>query len=83
MKLQLYNFLPDPVVWSASLESEESLVRFPVDTYVFILNFLLASCSLEPDRAHANVLEGPLPVLYVVLDPRYDTSYKAYAYVSY
>ena len=36
------------------LESERSLVRFPANTYIFILNFSLVACSSQLGGPHAN-----------------------------
>ena len=53
-------------------------VRIPLGTYIFILNFSLPVRSEQLSGAHANEIKhGYSPVVIVVLDPRYDWSYKA------
>ena len=48
-----------------------------LDTYIFILNFLLPPRSEQVSEAHANEIEHDhSPEVIVVLDPRYDYSYK-------
>ena len=58
-------------------------VRIPLETYIFILNFSLPPRSEQVSRAHVNdIKHGNSPVVIVVLDPRYDLSYKAlYIYI--
>ena len=54
------------------------------DTRIFsnILNFSLPSSSLQLMGAHANEIKHDhSPVVIVVLDLRYELSYKAYAYI--
>ena len=53
-------------------------VRIPLETYIFILNFSIPACSEQLSRSHANdIKHSNSPVVIFVLDPRYDSSYKA------
>ena len=53
-------------------------VRIPLETYVFILNFSLPPRSEQVNGAVANEIKHVhSPEVIVVLDPRYDLSYKA------
>ena len=53
-------------------------VRIPLETYIFILNFSLPSRSEQVNGAVANEIKHVhSPEVIVVLDPRYDLSYKA------
>ena len=53
-------------------------VRIPLETYIFILNFSLPSRSEQVSGAVANEIKHVhSPEVIVVLDPRYDLSYKA------
>ena len=53
-------------------------VRIPLETYIFILNFLLSPRSEQVNGAVANEIKHVhSPEVIVVLDPRYDLSYKA------
>ena len=53
-------------------------VRIPLETYIFILNFSLPPRSEQVNGAVANEIKHvPSPEVIVVLDPRYDLSYKA------
>ena len=53
-------------------------VRIPLETYIFILNFSLPPRSEQVNRAVANEIKHVhSPEVIVVLDPRYDLSYKA------
>ena len=53
-------------------------VRIPLETYIFILNFSLPPRSEQINRAVANEIKHVhSPEVIVVLDPRYDLSYKA------
>ena len=53
-------------------------VRIPLETYIFILNFSLPPRSEQVNRAVANEIKHVhSPEVIVVLDPRYDQSYKA------
>ena len=52
--------------------------RIPLETYIFILNFSLPPRSEQVSRVHVNEIKhDQSPVVIVVLDPRYDLSYKA------
>ena len=54
------------------------LVRIPLETYIFILNFSLPPRSEQVNGAVANEIKHVhSPEVIVVLDPRYDLSYKA------
>ena len=53
-------------------------VRIPLETYIFILNFSLPPRSEQVNGAVANEIKHVhSPEVIVVLDPRYDLSYKA------
>ena len=53
-------------------------VRIPLETYIFILNFSLPPRSEQVSGAHVNEIKHVhSPVVIVVLDSRYDLSYKA------
>ena len=53
-------------------------VRIPLETYIFILNFSLPPRSEQVNGAVANEIKHVhSPDVIVVLDPRYDLSYKA------
>ena len=53
-------------------------VRIPLETYIFILNFSLPPRSEQVNGAVANEIKHVhSPEVKVVLDPRYDLSYKA------
>ena len=53
-------------------------VRIPLETYIFILNFSLPTRSEQVNGANANEIKHVnSPEVIVVLDPRYDLSYKA------
>ena len=53
-------------------------VRIPLETYIFILNFPLPPRSEQVNVAVANEIKHVnSPEVIVVLDPRYDLSYKA------
>ena len=53
-------------------------VRIPLETYIFILNFSLPPRSKQVNGAVANEIKHVhSPEVIVVLDPRYDLSYKA------
>ena len=53
------------------------LVRIPLETYIFILNFSLPLCCEQVSEAHVNEIKHDFsPVVIVVLDARYDKSYK-------
>ena len=53
-------------------------VRIPLETYIFILNFSLPLRSEQVNGAVANEIKHVhSPEVIVVLDPRYDLSYKA------
>ena len=53
-------------------------VRIPLKTYIFILNFSLPPRSEQVNGAVANEIKHVhSPEVIVVLDPRYDLSYKA------
>ena len=53
-------------------------VRIPLETYIFILNFSLLPRSEQVNGAVANEIKHVhSPEVIVVLDPRYDLSYKA------
>ena len=53
-------------------------VRIPLETYIFILNFSLPPRSEQVNGAVANEIKHVhSPEVIVVLDPRYDFSYKA------
>ena len=53
-------------------------VRIPLETCIFILNFSLPPRSEQVSGAHVNEIKhNHSPVVIVVLDPRYDLSYKA------
>ena len=53
-------------------------VRIPLETYIFILNFALPPRSEQVNGAVANEIKHVhSPEVIVVLDPRYDLSYKA------
>ena len=53
-------------------------VRIPLETYIFILNFSLHPRSEQVNGAVANEIKHVhSPEVIVVLDPRYDLSYKA------
>ena len=53
-------------------------VRIPLETYIFILNFSLPPRSEQVNGANANEIKHVnSPEVIVVLDPRYDLSYKA------
>ena len=53
-------------------------VRIPLETYIFILNFSLRPRSEQVNGAVANEIKHVhSPEVIVVLDPRYDLSYKA------
>ena len=53
-------------------------VRIPLETYIFILNFSLPPRSEQVKGAVANEIKHVhSPEVIVVLDPRYDLSYKA------
>ena len=53
-------------------------VRIPLETYIFILNFSLPHRSEQVNGAVANEIKHVhSPEVIVVLDPRYDLSYKA------
>ena len=53
-------------------------VRIPLETYIFILNFSHPPCSEQVNGAVANEIKHVhSPEVIVVLDPRYDLSYKA------
>ena len=53
-------------------------VRIPLETYIFILNFSLPPRSEQVNGAVANEIKHVhSPKVIVVLDPRYDLSYKA------
>ena len=53
-------------------------VRIPLETYIFILNFSLPPRSEQVNGAVANEIKNVhSPEVIVVLDPRYDLSYKA------
>ena len=53
-------------------------VRIPLETYIFILNFSLPPRSEQVNGAVANEINHVhSPEVIVVLDPRYDLSYKA------
>ena len=64
------------------MESQGSLVRFPPETCIFILKFLLVTVpysSMEPLQMKSSM---PIhSVVIVVLDHRYDKSYKACVYL--
>ena len=52
--------------------------RIPLETYIFILNFSLPPRSEQVNRAVAiEIKHVHSPEVIVVLDPRYDLSYKA------
>ena len=56
-------------------------VRIPLETYIFILNFSLPPRSEQVNGAVANEIKHVLsPEVIVVLDPRYDLSYKGLVY---
>ena len=53
-------------------------VRIPLETYIFILNFSLSPRSEQVNGVVANEIKHVhSPEVIVVLDPRYDLSYKA------
>ena len=53
-------------------------VRIPLETHIFILNFSLPPRSEQVNGAVANEIKHVhSPEVIVVLDPRYDLSYKA------
>ena len=53
-------------------------VRIPLETYIFILNFSLPPRFEQVNGAAANEIKHVhSPEVIVVLDPRYDLSYKA------
>ena len=53
-------------------------VRIPLETYIFILNFSLPPRSEQVNGAVANEIKHVhSPEVIVVLDSRYDLSYKA------
>ena len=53
-------------------------VRIPLEKYIFILNFSLPPSSEQVNEAVANEIKHVhSPEFIVVLDPRYDLSYKA------
>ena len=53
-------------------------VRIPLETYIFILNFSLPPHSEQVNGAVANEIKHVhSPEVIVILDPRYDLSYKA------
>ena len=53
-------------------------VRIPLETYIFILNFSLPPRSEQVNGTVANEIKHVhSPEVIVVLDPRYDLSYKA------
>ena len=53
-------------------------VRIPLETYIFISNFSLPPRSEQVKGAVANEIKHVhSPEVIVVLDPRYDLSYKA------
>ena len=57
-------------------------VRIPLETYIFILNFSLPPRSEQVNGTVANEIKHVhSPEVIVVLDPRYDLSYKA-VYIS-
>ena len=53
-------------------------VRIPLETYNFIFNLSIPACSEQLSGSLANVIKHDhSAVVIVVLDPRYDLSYKA------
>ena len=56
-------------------------VRIPLGTYIFILNFSLPPRSEQVNGAFSNEIKHVhSPEVIVVLDPRYDLSYKGLVY---
>ena len=57
--------------------SRSENIEVPLETNIFILNFSIPACSEQLSGSHANEIKHDRsPVVIVILDPRYDLSYK-------